>query len=93
MGTVFGDNEEGEEKMKGKEKEYQKCFNRVTIDHWETDIRGGLPNSVAVYFSWNKKVNEFRWKPKWIEIQDIIKNLIILCGKEEVEKELGIKIK
>lgn len=78
--------------MKGKEHQYQKCVEKIVIDKWNTDYTGGLPKSVAIYFVWNKKTTSFRWKPKWIELKDIILKLTELCGKEEVEKKLKIKI-
>ena len=107
MGTVFGDNEEGEEKMSSKYGRITK-YTTVFVEPIDSKIKDYVAMiqicerakaktpTIQVYVKHtpiSDKHKASSWAPSHKGLRALIDAFISVYGKTEVEKKLGIKIK
>ena len=67
--------------------EYQKCVKTIEIEPgWKSEKHPKQPFVCVVKFS----PCVHTYAPKYSELKEIIKNLLLLDGKEKVKQELGV---
>ena len=81
--------------MKKKEERYQKCVKDIIVDtrnKSREDFAQPMKEVVSIHFN-RTKIPMFKYAPRYTEIKDWLSLMVKCRGKEEVERELGVKIK
>lgn len=72
------------------EGKYQKCVKDITTEKgWKSENHGNQPLAAVIHFHFPIHT----YSATYTEMKDVMKLLVLLDGKERVERELGVKIK